>query len=151
MANFDVSKNWVILLPANKTNIKKAAEDLARYIGLLASLNGTETYKPLPLLDAHNSTLDETVPVIILNHEDKDLARNGFSWRAMPERVEIIGDSSQGLCNGIYHFLEALGFSWSEAGQEMLPPPYAKTPKGLAQIKAQGFPLSVSKAHVPSD
>ena len=151
MANFDVSKNWVILLPANKTHMEKAAEDLARYIGLLASLNGAEAPKPPPLLDAHDSTLEETVPVIILNHEDRDLAHNGFSWRAMPDRVEILGDSSQGLCKGIYSFLAALGISWPAPGEEILPPPPAKTPKGKAQGKAQGFPLSASKAHVPSD
>ena len=142
MAYFDASKNWVILLPNDKTHIEKAAGDLARYIGLLVSLDGTQTPKPLPMLDASGSAPDETIPIIILNYEDRDFAHNGFSWRAGPDRVEILGDSGRGLCNGIYSFLGALGLSWPSPNEEKLPPPSVKSP--------EGFPLAANKAHVSS-
>ena len=142
MLTFDVSKNWVILLPANASHIEKAAGDLAHYIGLLASTDGARAPEPLPLLDASDSAPDETIPIIILNYEDRDLSYNGFSWRAAPDRVEILGDSARGLCNGVYGFLDALGISWPSPNEEKLPSPSPKT--------NYEFPLSANKSYMPS-
>ena len=139
--NFDVSKSWAILLPPDQTHIKKAAEDLARYIGLLTAMDGDQAKLP-PLIAEFDSTPEMSVPIIILNHEDRGSKRNGFSWRATPERVEIMGESGRGLCNGIYSFLAALGLSWPAPGQEKLP----SVPNG----ESKEFPLASGRAYQPS-
>jgi len=45
-------------------------------------------------------------------------ARRGFAWRASPTRVELHGDSPEGLLACVYDFLEAGGFRWIEPGPE---------------------------------
>ena len=139
-AGFDVSKNWIILLPPKLPNIKKSTEDLSRYIGLLA---GGDSKKPL-IADANGSA--PSCPIIALNITSESLVRNGFSWRAKPERVEIFGESSRGLNNGIYSFLAALGISWPAAGEEKLPVADTEKKPGGASI----YPLARSEAHEPS-
>jgi len=121
MANFYASKEWVILFPPDVPEIKKAAEDMSQYIGLLAGLAEGLVKKPPALMDAHGPEPSGTLPLIILNCEGSGPERNGFSWRAGPERVEIYGESGRGLCNGIYSFLAALGVSWPAPGETILP------------------------------
>ena len=116
MANFYASKEWVILFPPNVPEVSKAAADLSRYIGLLAG-----TAEPPALMDAHGPAPSDTAQIIVLNSENSSPERNGFSWRAGTERIEIYGESGRGLCNGIYSFLSALGISWPAPGQEILP------------------------------
>ena len=128
MANFYASKEWVILFPPDMLEVKKAAGDLARYIGILAG--NTEP----ALMDACGPAPSGTAHIIALNSEGSNPQRNGFSWRAGPERIEIYGESGRGLCNGIYSFLSALGLSWPAPGQEILPSPQA------ANLRV--FPLS---------
>ena len=140
MVNFDVSKNWAILLPLDQAFIKKATEDLTRYIGLLAAMDAAHPPKPLPFISASEPAPDHTVPVLILNNANNGSEQNGFSWRATPERVEILGDSGRGLCNGIYSFLAALGLSWPAPGQEKLP-----------SSSNKDFPLAFNKAHESSN
>ncbi|MCL2233672.1 MAG: DUF4838 domain-containing protein [Treponema sp.] len=121
MANFYASKEWVILFPPDVPEIKKAAGDMSRYIGLLAGLEEGLVQKPPALMDAHGPAPSEASPIIVLNSEGSGPERNGFSWRAGTERIEIYGESGRGLCNGIYSFLSALGLSWPGPGQEILP------------------------------
>ncbi|MCL2382454.1 MAG: hypothetical protein FWC64_12855 [Treponema sp.] len=122
MANFYASKQWVILLPPDIPEIKRAAEDLSRYIGLLAGFAEGLVQKPPALLDAHAPIPSNSAPpLIVLSVEGSGPERNGFSWKAGPERIEIRGESSRGLCNGIYSFLSALGISWPGPGEEVLP------------------------------
>ena len=131
--SFDVSKEWVILFPSDIPEAKKAAGDLARYIGLLAGQGAASKKRGSPpelrktpaLVDALGSTPSGTAPVIALNSEGMGPEYNGFSWRAKPERVEIYGESGRGLCNGIYSFLASLGICWPAPGQERLPVPEA--------------------------
>ena len=122
MANFYASKEWIILFPSDVPEVKKAAGDLSRYIGLLAGRADGST-KPPVLLDAHGPAPSAEASVIVLNCERSPPQRNGFSWRVGSDRIEIYGESGRGLCNGIYSFLAALGISWSAPGQETLPSP----------------------------
>ena len=149
MMNFDVSLEWVILLPSNVPQVQKAAEDLSRYIGLLAEFdktretNGAPAPKQPDIIDASEAVSAETV--IVLNSSEKGPERNGFGWRAGPTRVEIYGESSRGLCNGIYSFLSALGISWPVPGQEILPQKTTKTTDS-----SFCFPLASNSASEPS-
>ena len=136
MALFDVSKEWVILLPPDAAQAKKAAADLSRCIGLLAGLGGNRSPKAPAVLDASNSSPSEAV--IVLNSEGNGPEQNGFLWRAAPDRVEIFGESGRGLCSGIYSFLAALGINWPAPGKEILPP----APAG----GSGAFPLSAGSA-----
>jgi hypothetical protein len=120
MASFDVSKGWVILVPPGP-GVKKVSEDAARCIGLLRKQAGLSLPPPV-LADASGPAPPLSVPVIVLNSEQGPVERNGFSWRAGPDRVEIYGESSRGLCNGVYSFLAALGMRWPGPGKELLPP-----------------------------
>jgi len=146
MSNFDVSKEWVILVPPDVPDVKKAAGDLSRCIGLLANLGKNRYGKPPAALAApviaDASGTATAGPVIVLNSEGAGPERNGFSWRARSERVEIYGESGRGLCNGIYSFLSALGVSWPAPGEEELPLPVAKDP--------QCFPLVNDGVNEPS-
>ena len=146
MANFDASKEWAILFPPDIPEAKKAAGDLARYLGLLAGLGdgeaGSHTPKQPSLMDATGPAPSGAVPVIVLSSEASGPEQNGFCWRAGQDRVEICGESGRGLCNGIYSFLAALGISWPAPGQERLPSPQAKD--------AHTFPLASNSACEPS-
>ena len=154
MMIFDVSKEWVILLSPDAVCAKKAAKDLSRNIGLLACYNRDIPLKPPDILDAHASAPSKAV--IVLGSENHGPERNGFSWRAEAERVEIYGESDRGLCNGIYSFLSALGICWPATGKEILPtcsdinglsPGPEHSSEGLSPGQ---FPLTPEKAHEPS-
>ena len=123
MANFYASKEWVILLPPDVPDVKKATEDLSRCISLLAGITEGIVQKAPLVLDAHAPVPEGTTHTIVLASDGSGAERNGFYWRVSPERIEIHGESSRGLCNGIYSFLAALGISWPEIGQEILPSP----------------------------
>ena len=136
---FNASKGWTILLPSDITYANKAAEDLSRYIGLLAKgVNADGGVSKAPIVDALGPAPDGAV--IILSSGPNGYEHNGFSWRAGEDRVEISGESGRGLCNGIYSFLAALGISWPAPGQEELP-----SPSSQADANASGarlFPLA---------
>ena len=137
MANFYASKDWVIILPPDTPEVKKAAGDLSRYIGLLAGYTegaaetmmgrssppGGVVQKLPALLNAGDPMPSDAVSTIILSRENSSSLRNGFRWKAGTDRIEIHGESGRGLCNGIYSFLGALGLSWPAPGQEILPSP----------------------------
>jgi hypothetical protein len=145
MAVFDASKDWVILVPALPA-VRKAAEDMARCLDLLRRLAGLSRKIP-PLLDAQGPAPDDLVPVILLNAgRDEEGERCGFTWRAGTERIEIYGDSSRGLCNGIYDFLSALGIAWPAPDQEELP----AAPEGSAGERVL-YPLRGKGGYVASD
>jgi hypothetical protein len=127
MIGFDVSKGWVILAPLGIPGAKKSAGDMARCIGLLRKQAGLSP-APLAVADASGGAPSEQTPVVVLNGEEGRPERNGFTWRAGTERVEIYGESGRGLCKGIYSFLSALGIRWPGLGKELLPfPPADKT------------------------
>jgi len=116
----DFSKEWQIIVPSDIPHAEKAAADLSRCFSMLAALNGGGA-KPPGIVNALEPMPSKTVSCIVLNCDKSDLRRNGFAWRAKSGRVEIFGESSRGLCNGIYSFLAALGISWPEPGEEILP------------------------------
>jgi hypothetical protein len=116
----DFLKEWQIIIPSDVPQAEFATGDLSRYIGLMAELNGGKA-KPPKIVNAFDSTPSKKAPVIVLNCEKSDFRRNGFAWRAKPEQIEIFGESSRGLCNGIYSFIAAMGISWPEPGQERFP------------------------------
>ncbi|MDR1803543.1 MAG: DUF4838 domain-containing protein [Treponema sp.] len=118
MDYFNASKGWTILFPPDVPHAKKAVEDLSRYIGLLASVAATVSKAP-PVMDALGPSPEGDV--IVLSCGLHGCEQNGFSWRAGEDRVEILGESGRGLCNGIYSFLSALGISWPAPGQEEIP------------------------------
>jgi len=148
MANFDISREWVILVPPNAAHVRKAAEDLSRYIGLLAGMNGGYSSKAPVLADASGPSPPGSVIVLFI--DDNDSVKNGFSWRAKPERIEIHGESGRGLCNGIYSFLTALGISWPGPGREKLPSPPPKKPVGSTPPAYLSFSLAADNASEPS-
>jgi hypothetical protein len=136
MAVFDASREWTILLPSDVGHARKAAEDLSRYIGLLAlkiadgiyadgiytdGIYADDVPKAPLIVDAFDPAPEGAV--VILSSNGHTYERNGFSWRAGEDRVEISGESDRGLCNGIYSFLAALGISWPAPGEEKLPTP----------------------------
>jgi hypothetical protein len=118
----DFSKEWQIIVPSDIPQAEKAAADLSRCFGLLATLNGSRA-KPPEIINAFGPVPSKTASCIVLNCEksDSDLKRNGFAWRAKSARVEIFGESSRGLCNGIYSFIAAMGVSWPSPDEEKLP------------------------------
>ena len=118
----DFSKEWQIIVPSDIAQVEKATADLSRCFGQIAALNGGRT-EPPEIINALEPKPSKTASCIVLNYEKSgsDLRRNGFAWRAKSARVEIFGESSRGLCNGIYGFLAAMGISWPEPGDEILP------------------------------
>ena len=139
-------------MPQDAVQVKKAAGDLSRYIGLLAetgrgSVSGQSVRFP-EIADCAKASSSE--PVIILNSDDETSLKNGFSWRARPERVEIYGESGRGLCNGIYSFLSALGISWPSPGMEKLPVSSSNNSTAPAQRNSQGFSLALDGVNEPS-
>jgi hypothetical protein len=121
MAVFDVSKKWRILAPSSSLVAWNAADELAGYISLLRGRTGLDC-RPVTE-DAEKVSPPEDVPVIILNAAAESRDRSGFSWRFGRNRIEITGDSSRGLWNGVFDFLAALGVRWPKPGQEALPAP----------------------------
>jgi hypothetical protein len=142
MTNFDVSRDWVILIRAEPTVVRKAGADMARIIGLLRGQAGLPPRAAL-LTDASRSIPDETTPIILLNAGPGRDFEGGFSWRLGENRLEIFGDSGRGLCNGVYSFLASLGVRWPRPGQEELPP--------LPASNAGAYPLESPGVHLPSE
>jgi hypothetical protein len=141
MPNFDVSREWVVLAPPDIPAARKGAEDIVRCIGLLRRQAGLFVKPPL-IADALGPAPPEQTPLIVFNCENGGRERNGFTWRAGAERIEIYGESDRGLCKGIYDFLSKLGIQWPEPGKEELPPPMAD--------RNGGYALAVSGAYEPS-
>ena len=145
MASFDASKAWTILSPTDAVYANKAVEDLSRYIGLLAHGVNADGASSAPVVDALGPAPEGAI--IVLSSSDHGCERNGFSWRAGEDRVEISGESGRGLCNGIYSFLAALGINWPAPGQEELPSPSSQTNANANANDVSGaslFPLSSS-------
>jgi hypothetical protein len=140
MVSFDVSKDWVILVPSESVTARKVGADLARIIGLLRGQAGLLP-KPAVLADAYES--NEMDPIILLNAGSDQDFRNGFSWRLGVDRLEIFGDSGKGLCNGVYSFLAALRVRWPRPGREDLP--------FLPLSKAGAYPLVNPNVYRPSE
>ena len=122
MTILDLAKEWLILIPPETPQVEKCAGDLSRCIGLINAKNGNNAIKPPKIAIATNPETSGEGNIIVLNCEDLRPERNGFEWRAGPERIEIFGESCRGLCNGVYSFLAAMGMSWPSPGQEKLPP-----------------------------
>ncbi|MDR3130823.1 MAG: hypothetical protein LBU18_04685 [Treponema sp.] len=141
MTNFDISLDWLVLVPPSRT-ARLAGADLARIIGLLREQEGLPQGAAL-LSDALRDAPDEDVPIILLNSGQGRNFENGFSWRLGAKRLEIFGASERGLCNGVYDFLSALGVIWPEPGREDLPPSPASG-DGV-------YPVENSSAHRPSE
>jgi hypothetical protein len=120
MINFDVSKDWVILVPPESAIAQKTGADLARIIGLLRGQAGLLPEAAV-LTGAFRNASDENEPIIQLNVEPAQDFGNGFSWRLSENRLEIFGNSDSGLRNGVYGFLAALHVRWPRPGQEELP------------------------------
>ena len=112
MATFDLSKNWLIIAPPNAPAVKRAEEDLSRYIKLLAGRTDASV-----LIDA--SAIPKNAPVVILNNDSDNPEGRGFSWKLTEDRLEIKGQGEGGLCKGIYDFLSALGFKWPESSSSL--------------------------------
>ncbi|MDR0554789.1 MAG: DUF4838 domain-containing protein [Treponema sp.] len=114
MICFDVSRTWTIILPLDAPAALKGGEELSLAIERMRILAGL-TIAPPVIADASGASPEG--PLIVLNAE-RGGRRNGFSWRLGQERLEIYGDSGRGLCNGIFHFLAALGMRWPSPGAE---------------------------------
>jgi hypothetical protein len=140
----DLLKEWVIITPPDVSQTEKAVDDLSRCMGILTALNGGKAEAP-KILRASDPAPPETFPIIVLNSGSSDSMRNGFEWRAKSRRVEIFGESSRGLCNGIYSFIAALGIKWPEPGQEILP----KAGAGLERDNASEPSPSEDKNPLP--
>ncbi|MDR2516965.1 MAG: hypothetical protein LBC88_06250 [Spirochaetaceae bacterium] len=137
MKSLNLSQNWVVLAPGDDASAYAAAE-ISRIFGLLRRKAGL--YSGDIPVESAVSAPDGPAAAIILN-AGAERARNGYSWRAAPERVEIFGASGRGLVNGAYRFLGALGVRWPEPGVEILPDPGAD---GV-------YALTESGAHQPSE
>jgi hypothetical protein len=135
MADFDVSKSWVILIPSGINPAKTIAQELSRILGLLRQQAGLDLPPPGIFDDTQpvRETAGAEVPEILLNctanSPDADSAeniealnKNGFAWRSGSSRIEIYGNSKWGLRNGFYNFLAALGIRWPEPNREEIPP-----------------------------
>ncbi|MDR2078458.1 MAG: hypothetical protein LBP74_01905 [Treponema sp.] len=152
MADFDVSKPWVILIPSGIRPAKTAAEELSRILNLLRQQAGLNLPPPEIFDDTRPVPKTAEAAEIVLNcavsSPDADSAgnteplhKNGFAWRTGAGRVEIYGNSKQGLRKGLYNFLAALGIRWPEPDREEIPP--AKS--GAPAI----YPLADSSAYQP--
>ncbi|MDR2303687.1 MAG: hypothetical protein LBE10_03770 [Treponema sp.] len=144
MAGFDVSLPWVILSPAGIKAAESAAADISHYIDLLR-LKAGKGLPPPKVIDANGPAPDDSVPVILLNSRGGSLDRNGFTWRAGRERIEIYGNSDRGLCRGVYDFLGALGIRWPSPESEETPSPPSRD--GLTYSE---YPLASDKAYAAS-
>ncbi|GHV74845.1 hypothetical protein AGMMS49940_21470 [Spirochaetia bacterium] len=142
MADFDVSKPWVIL--SNTDAAKKGAEELSRLIGLLRRQAGLTLPSPVITGDAVQGP--EEAAEIVLNYTEDaagPVSRNGFAWRAGASRIEIFGNEPRGLYKGIYHFLTALGIGWPELYREALPPVNPASPARYPLTDTSAFQADV--------
>jgi len=121
MIYFDVSKNWTVLVVKKELSDQGASRDLVRCIGELRRSVNLPPTEP-PLVNGTQETPDEGSPIILLNSDGVDPYRDGFSWRAGDQRIELYGNSDRALEKGIYDFLSALGFRWPNVQTEHAPP-----------------------------
>jgi hypothetical protein len=135
MASFDVSAEWVIIVPSDIANARKSVEDLSRCIGLLSG----GTPKAPVIADALGTAPPGAIIVLFAGSGGPE--RNGFEWRVGNKRVEISGDAGWVNSKGIYSFLSALGISGAAPGQEKIP---EKT------HSLSSFPLASAGASEPS-
>jgi hypothetical protein len=142
MIKFDTTRNWTILIPPGLAAAQSAGADLGRVLGLLRTHSGSSMKEPA-LQDA-SATIDSSVPVIVLNSEQK-AAANGFSWRLGIDRIEIYGASERGLCNGVYDFLAALSVTWPKPGEEILPAPNPNHPPEYPLKSASAYQGTVKE------
>jgi hypothetical protein len=146
MALFNVAQEWIILSPAGVRAADAVAADLAVCVAALRGRAGLGRTTP-PIADAGGPAPPDSAPVIILNAGDSSpdhpagRCRNGFTWRAGQDRVEIYGDSDRGLCNGVFDFLSSLGIRWPAPGREELP-----DPAGMGE-----YQLAAGGAYAPSE
>jgi hypothetical protein len=117
---FDVSKEWVIYIPKDMPVVKKSAEELSHYIKLLREKSGLSLKLP-SIKEGPEKVSGHLFPRILLLNEGNGREQTGFSWHIEKDRIEIYGESDRGLCNGVFDFLAALGFSWPKPNQEVLP------------------------------
>ncbi|MDR1618004.1 MAG: hypothetical protein LBS06_03015 [Treponema sp.] len=139
MALFNVTKEWIILAPVQVRAAGTAAAELSFYIAALRDRAGLGR-TAAPVADAGGPAPPDSAPVIILNAGNAPQGhsagrRNGFTWRAGQDRIEIYGDSGRGLCNGVFDFLSNLGLRWPVPGGEELP---GFTGSGEYQLRAGG-------------
>jgi hypothetical protein len=134
MVEFDISKNWTILVSTDDGEgpLRTFAAELAERITVLRRQTGLEG-SLLPVLDGSRTSPPEDTPIFILNMDGAETRRDGFSWRAGPDRVEFYGDSARGLRRAVFGFLAAL-----ESGGALSP--------GKAYLRA----LSPAKAYEPA-
>lgn len=141
MTEFDASKRWIVITPrGTETPAAVGTEviaDLVRCLGSLCARAGLSG--ALERADGSAAAPSEGSPLIVLNSEDR-AGNADYAWRAGLERIEIYGGSRKGLANGIYDFLDALGFRWPAPGSETLP---SEPPPGSAS-----YPLARSSARV---
>ncbi|MDR3343580.1 MAG: DUF4838 domain-containing protein [Treponema sp.] len=141
MATFDVSKGWVILIPAKMPTAAQVAEELSHCIDRLRC-QAELSQKPPLVQDTAEKPPDDAVPIILLNVNTDRQEGNGFSWRIGKDRIEIYGESGRGLCNGVFDFLGTLGFRWPAPDREVLPP--------LDKSRPQEYTPKEADAHHPS-
>jgi len=139
MIKFDISRDWLLLVPPGLPAALAAGTELSRIIGLLRNRSNASLAAP-PLADA-TAPVDAETPVIVLNAE-AGAASNGYSWRLGLDRIELYGASERGLCNGVYDFLSALNVSWPGPGEEKLPDPPPGDPLQ--------YPLKSASAYQPA-
>jgi hypothetical protein len=138
MADFNVSKPWVILTPAPAgASANKGAEELSRIIDLLRRQAGLTLPSPAILNDAAQPVPKPSSEAaeFVLNHTTGPAGRSGFAWRAGASRIEIYGNSPRGLYKGLFSFLAALGIRWPESDRETLPPANPGSP-GVYRLAA---------------
>jgi hypothetical protein len=143
MVLFDVSKKWIILCPLNVNMARQAADELVRAVNFLRRQAGLPS-RQTDIADASGPAPDDSAALIILNFEDRggEKLRTGFSWRFGNDRIEFYGESAQGLCNGVFHFLDQLGFRWPDPTREKLPQ--------VDLVRPYQYPLASSVAYKPT-
>jgi hypothetical protein len=154
MPVFDVSPDWLILIPPGIPAAQKGGDELSQAIDLLRRQSRL-TADPPAVKDASQVQAGSSAPLIVLNAEPDQGKPNGFSWRLGRDRLEIYGASGRGLCKGIFDFLAALGLRWPRPGQERSPyrprtgaPPLLPAPD---RVRPWEYPLREIKKYRPTD
>jgi hypothetical protein len=154
MPSFDVSQDWVILIPPDIPAAKKGGDALSGAIDLLRGQSRL-VMAPPPVEDASRTASGPSAALIVLNAEAGREKRGGFSWRLGRDRLEIYGASGRGLCNGIFDFLAALGLRWKRPGQGgALSRSKTETPPVLPvpdRVHPWEYPLRELKGYRPAD
>jgi hypothetical protein len=149
MPHFDVSKEWIVLIPPGIPAAKKAGEELSLALGLLRK-QARVSMDP-PLLGVSPSSRNE--PSILLGAGPEKKKLNGFSWRLGTDKLEIYGASGRGLCNGIFDFLAALGMRWPRPGRDGLKAKADPQPvlPAMDQVRPWDYTLKETKGLRQSD